>query len=59
MTAADAFFKKLDAMFDDSDMSKYRGNPEKFGWTPERFDDTRDEAIDLIIKLGGTARANR
>jgi hypothetical protein len=49
---ADAFLKKLDHLIED-DMSKYRdfSRNGKLTWPLERFDEIRDEVIDLILEL--------
>jgi hypothetical protein len=52
VAAADAFIRRLDGMVE-SDMSKYREQAvrERFKWPVARFDEVRNEVIDLILRL--------
>ncbi len=50
---ADAFIQKLDGMIED-DMNKYRGKDKaKYVWPVERYDEVRNQVIDLILELRG------
>jgi len=51
---ADAFIRELDGMIED-DMNKYRGKDRsKYVWPVERYDEVRNQVIDLILELRGT-----
>jgi hypothetical protein len=52
VAAAEAFIHKLDSMIED-DMNKYRDHAtrDSHRWPVERYDEVRDEVIELILRL--------